>query len=183
MYKILISMIAVGLMSGCTMNAVQYQPDFDLVNEMKGYELNKMNVGEISSNNPKVNKISIRGSSMVSPFSNSYANYLEEALLAQLQQANLYDASSIIVITGDLLTNKLNAAGFRIGTADISAQFKVESSGNVVFDKVVSISHEWDSSFVGATAIPRAQNNYPIAVQKLVAKLMSDTDFISSVQR
>lgn len=182
MYKIITSMIIVGLMSGCTMNAVQYQPDFNLVNDMKENELQKMNVGEISSVNQKVNKISIRGSSMVSTFNNSYAEYLKVALREQLQQASLYDATSLIVITGDLLSNEVNAMGFSVGTADISAQFKVVSSGNVVFDKIVSITHEWESSLIGAIAIPNAQNNYPIAVQKLVAKLMSDSDFISSVQ-
>lgn len=182
MYKVLISMVIVGLMSGCTMNAVQYQPDFNLVNDMKDNEFKKMNVGEISSNNPKVNKVSIRGSSMVSTFNNSYADYLEVALREQLQQADLYDASSIVVITGDLLINKVNTSGFSIGTAEISAQFKVESSDNIVFDKIISIAHEWESSFLGVIAIPNAQNNYPVAVQKLVAKLMSDPDFISSVK-
>lgn len=183
MYKILFSIVMIGLMSGCTMNAVQYQPDFNLVNDMKDNELKKMNVGEISSASPKVNKISVRGSSMVSTFNNSYADYLEVALREQLQQADLYDASSSIAIAGELLTNKINAAGFSVGTATISAQFKVESSGYVVFDKVISIMHEWESSFVGAIAIPNAQNNYPIAVQKLITKLMSDPDFISSVKR
>jgi hypothetical protein len=164
------------------MNAVQYQPDFNLVNDMKDNDLKKMNIGEISASNQKVNKISIRGSSMVSTFNSSYADYLEVALREQLQQADLYDASSFIIITGNLLTNKVNAAGFSVGTADISSQFIVESSGNVVFDKVITITHEWESSFVGAIAIPNAQNNYPLAVRKLVVKLMSDSDFISSVQ-
>ncbi len=182
MYKILISLMIVGLTSGCTMNAVQYQPDFNLVNDMKDNELKKMNVGEISSDNQKVNKITIRASSMVSTFNNSYADYLAVALREQLQQADLYDATSTIVITGNLLVNEVNTSGFSVGIAEISAQFKVESSGKVVFDKTFSIVHEWESSFMAAIAVPNAQNNYPIAVQKLVAKLMSDSNFISAVQ-
>lgn len=182
MYKIIISILLVGLMSGCTMNAVNYQPDFNLVNEMKDQDLKKINIGEITSENPKVNKISIRGSSMVSPFNSSYADYLEVALREQLQQADLYSKSSSITIFGELLINKINAAGFSVGTADISAQFKVEDSGEILFDKVVAINHEWASSFVGAVAIPNAQNNYPLAVQKLISKLMSDPEFLYSVK-
>lgn len=174
--------LMVSLVSGCSMNTVQYQPDFNLVNDMKDNDLQKMSVGDISSKNPKVNKVSIRGSSMVSTFDNSYAKYLEAALREQLQQANLYDFSSTILIAGELLTNKVNAAGFSVGTAEISARFEVLNSDKVIFDKVVTITHEWDSSFVGAIAIPNAQNNYPIAIQKLISKLMTDQDFISSVQ-
>lgn len=183
MSKILLSILMVGFISACSINTIQYQPDFNLVNDMKDSEMQKMSVGEISSQNPKVNKVSIRGSSMVSTFNNSYAEYLEVALREQLQQAGLYNASSTISIGGELLTNQISEAGFSIGTADLSARFKVLSSGEVIFDKVVTITHEWESSFVGAIAIPNAQNNYPIAVQKLISKLMSDRDFISSVQR
>lgn len=182
MKKILFSILMVSLVSACSMNTVQYQPDFNLVNEMKDSNLQKMSVGDISSKNPNVNKVSIRGSSMVSTFNNSYAKYLEVALREQLQQANLYDSSSAISIAGELLTNKVNAAGFSVGTAEISARFEVLNSDKVIFDKVVTIAHEWDSSFVGAIAIPNAQNNYPIAIQKLISKLMTDQDFISSVQ-
>jgi len=183
MYKKLFSILMVGFISACSMNTVQYQPDFNLVNDMKDSEMQEMSVGKISSQNSEVNKVSIRGSSMVSTFNNSYAEYLEVALREQLQQAGLYNASSTISIVGELLTNQINAMSFSIGTADISAKFKVLNSGNVIFDKVVTIRHQWDSSFVGAIAIPNAQNNYPIAVQKLISKLMSDRDFISAVQR
>lgn len=183
MIKILFSVLVLSLISACSMNTVQYQPDFNLVNDMKDSNLQKISVGDISSKNPKVNKVSIRGSSMVSTLNNSYAEYLEAALREQLQQSNLYDSSSTISIAGELLTNQVNAAGFSAGTADIAARFEVLNSDKVVFDKVVTITHEWDSSFFGAIAIPNAQNNYPIAIQKLISKLMTDQDFISSIQR
>jgi hypothetical protein len=182
MKKALFIVLTVSLVSACSMNTVQYQPDFNLVNDMKDNNLQKMSIGDISSKNPDVNKVSIRGSSMVSTFNNSYAKYLEVALREQLQQANLYDSSSSISIVGDLLKNEVNAAGFSVGTAEITTRFKVLSSDKVIFDKVVTITHEWDSSFVGAIAIPNAQNNYPIAIQKLISKLMTEQDFISSVK-
>ncbi|MFT5722267.1 MAG: hypothetical protein ACI9W6_002593, partial [Motiliproteus sp.] len=37
--------------------------------------------------------------------------------------------------------------------------------------------------FIGAIAIPNAQNNYPKAVQKLISKLMSDQNFITAVSK
>jgi hypothetical protein len=96
MKKILFCLLMVSLISACSMNTTQYQPDFNLVNDMKDSNLEKMSVGDISSKNPKVNKVSIRGSSMVSIFDNSYAKYLEAALREQLQQVSASTTTSSI---------------------------------------------------------------------------------------
>lgn len=183
MKKILCSLLMLGFLSACSMNTVQYQPDLNLVNDMKDSNLKDMHTTGITVNNKSLNHISIRGTAMISTYDKSYAKYLEIALQEQLQQAKLYNPLSATSISGELLTNKVNAAGFSVGTAEISVRFEVTSANEIIFNKVVTVSHEWDSSFVGAIAIPNAQNNYPIAVQKLIAKLMTDKDFISSVHR
>ncbi|WP_075187678.1 hypothetical protein [Teredinibacter haidensis] len=168
--------------TGCTMNAVQYQPDFAVVNDLKDAETKVMAVGDITSASKKVDKISIRGSSMNSPFNGSYSDYLENALKEQLSHAGLFDASSSVVISGELQQNDLNAAGFSIGKADLSAKFVVKRDGEEVYSGVKSVHHEWPSSFVGAVAIPNAVNNYPTAVQKLVVELLSDEEFLAAVK-
>jgi hypothetical protein len=181
MYRMILSLLALGFMSGCTMNAVQYQPDFNLVSELKDQNIRSISVGDISNKEPALNRISLRGSPMVSTYSNSYADYLEAAIKEQLLQSGLYEESSTIEISGELLENKVSVASFSIGTANISARFIVKNSENIRFNKIVAIEHQWPSSFVGAIAIPNAQNNYPLAVQKLINKLMSDSEFISAV--
>ncbi|MEH6627793.1 MAG: hypothetical protein V7739_15210 [Motiliproteus sp.] len=182
MYKIISTAIFLAFLSGCSMNAVQFQPDFDLVNELKDKDISKLVVGDITSTDPKVDQVSLRGSPMISPYNKSYADYLEVALKEQLVQANLYDKASTIEIRGELLENSVSAAGISTGTADLSARFEVRSNGDITFDKVKTIKHEWESSFVGAIAIPNAQNNYPVAVQKLILALMSDPDFIKAAK-
>lgn len=183
MNKIIISFFLVSSLAGCTMNAVQYQPDFNLVNHLKDQEIQSINIGDITAENPKVNKISLRGSPMVSPFNNSYADYLEAALREQLTQANLYDNSSSIEISGSLLENSVDAMGFTVGVANISARFVVDKSGETVYNKTISIRYEWPSSFVGAVAIPNAQNNYPEAIKKLIFKFMRDQEFLDVVKK
>ncbi len=183
MYKLLIGCLILALTSACSMKAPPYQPDFNIVNDLNNDDIQSISVGEIESQDPKVNKLSLRGSPMLSPYNNSYADYLEEALQEQLTQANLFDAESDIEIRGELLENKVNAKGIKTGTANLSARFEVENGSVVKFDKIKTIQHEWKSSFVGAIAIPNAAENYPIAVQKLVAALMSDPDFIAAVKK
>jgi hypothetical protein len=53
----------------------------------------------------------------------------------------------------------------------------VDRSGQVVFDKMLSATQQWDSSFIGAIAVPMAVQNYAGAVQKLVGVLLADSDF------
>ena len=183
MNKVIISFLLVSSLAGCTMNAVQYQPDFNLVNHLKDQDIQSINIGDITAENPKVNKISLRGSPMVSTFNNSYADYLEVALKEQLTQANLYDAASTIEISGSLLDNRVDAMGLRVGVANISARFVVDSSGETVYDKTISIYHEWPSSFSGAIAIPNAQINYPGAIQKLISKFMRDQELLDVVKK
>ena len=63
------------------------------------------------------------------------------------------------------------------------AKFIVTKENHEIYNKDHSIQHQWDSSFVGAIAIPNAQNNYPIAVQKLIAVFLTDPEFIKVVHK
>lgn len=180
--KLILIVLAGFYISGCTMTTVQYQPDFNLVNEAKDSELPPLAVGEFTEASPSVNRISVRGSSMVSHFNKSYGAYLKNALEEQLKQSNLWSDSANIVISGTLTKNDLNAAGASIGTADLAAEFIVTRDGSQVYQKAFSVHHEWDSSFVGAIAIPNAQNNYPVTVQKLITQFMTDPEFIAAVK-
>jgi hypothetical protein len=80
------------------------------------------------------------------------------------------------VITGELLTNSIDPA---IGTANahISARIVIKHGNAVVFDKVVHGDSEWDSSFIGAIAIPMARQQYGETMKKLLANLFSDPNF------
>lgn len=182
MYKILIGCLILALTSGCSMKAPPYQPDFNIVNDLNNEEVQDLNVGNFSSQDPKLDKLSLRGSPMLSQHNNSYSDYLEEALKEQLKQANIFDPKSDIEIRGKLLENVVDAKGIVIGTANISAKFEVVKGSVVKFDKVKTIKHEWKSSFVGAIAIPKAAENYAKAVKILIVSLMSDPDFIAAIK-
>ncbi|MDH3979516.1 MAG: hypothetical protein OEU91_03275 [Gammaproteobacteria bacterium] len=159
--------------------APQYQPDFELVNTLKDVNLQNMQTGKFVSADPSIDKVTIRGSSLVSPYNNSYSEYLKNALSEELKQSALWDTNANIVISGELLENEMDASGFSIGEADLSARFLVSRDGTEVYNKVHTIHHEWASSFVGAVAIPNAINNYPIAVQKLIGALLLDIDLLN----
>jgi len=47
---------------------------------------------------------------------------------------------------------------------------------------VKTVRSEWDSSFAAAIAVPKATQQYPLVVQKLLGSLYSDPAFISAIR-
>ena len=52
-----------------------------------------------------------------------------------------------------------------------------------VFDKELAVDAKWESSFVGAIALPAAINQYSALYKTLVAKLFDDTEFRAALAR
>jgi hypothetical protein len=115
-----------------------------------------------------------------SPYNESFSEYLKEALRMELIRAQRFDANADVRIGGELRKNDLTV-GFDLGTLDIEARFLVYRRGTVVYDRVKSIRHQWDSTFMAAIAIPLARDAYPGAVQRLLDALFSDTDFVAAI--
>jgi hypothetical protein len=128
------------------------------------------------------NSMSIRGGNSVQAPGGSFAKHLGETLKAELQTAGLLDAASANVITGTLTSSVLNAS---IGTADgkLAARFVVTRAGAVKYDRELSVDSSWESSFIGAVAIPLAANNYEGLYRKLITKLLDDADFRKSLAK
>lgn len=117
----------------------------------------------------------LRGGNISAP-SGSYSQHLKEALKAELQSAGLLDLQSRYVIEGQLIDSKIDAA-IGTGTARLAARFQVKREGQVLFDKELVVEDSWDSSFMGAVAIPRAIEHYGATYKSLVGKLLNDSDF------
>lgn len=173
--------LAAMVFSGCTIKSGLYKPDFNAINDLKDRGIGVMAVKRGMSQNQAVNTIDIRSSDMVSPYGGDFEEYLETALKEHLISAKLLDQNSPTVVTTVLLKNELST-GAITGTADIAAKFIVHKEGRLVYEKIQSTHHEWDSSFAANVAVPNAVQNYPIAIQKLINALMSDEDFLTQVK-
>lgn len=123
----------------------------------------------------------LRGSS-VSPASGTFSQQLKDTLITELRAAGLYDERSNAVIEGKLTDSKVDAAMSK-GTGRLAAQITVNRAGKKVFDKEVVVDAEWESSFVGAVALPAAINQYNGMYKTLAAKLFDDPDFRAALAR
>lgn len=164
--------------AGCVhMPAPVYQPAIDTTELLMQRHASGFDVGTFDSAPGVPNRrLGIRGSSLRGGVDGTFSTYLQEALTAELKAAGRYDPQSATRISGTLLRNELTG-GTRTGKAVLAARFVLEREGQVVLQRTYEIEHRWDSSFIGAIAIPEAMGNYPAAVQKLIAAVMADPDF------
>jgi hypothetical protein len=183
-YPLLLCLAATAFSSGCAMTAPRYTASIENVQKIKDANIQAVKVGAFESTPGKDNNnpISIRGSSLASPYDSSYAKYLAEALRQDLELAGKLAPDAKIEISGALRKNDISLPPVGSGTGDLEARFIVKRAGETKYDQVKTIHDVWDSSFVGAVAIPRAQTRYPVMVQKLLAELYTDPAFVDALK-
>jgi hypothetical protein len=125
--------------------------------------------------------LDIRSNTLSSPVKGSFAEYLKENLAVELRAAGLLDPASKTVVSGELVESKVNA-GSSAGVGSLGARFVVTRAGAKVFEKELRVQAAWESSFVGATAIPAAINNYSALYRQLIAKLLDDAAFRQAIK-
>lgn len=174
---------SITLSTGCSIVAPRYTASLPNVQLLKDGGIQSVRVGTFKSAPGKenANPISLRGSSLASPYEGSYANYLSQALTQELSMAGRLGPDAHIEVSGVLQKNDIRIP-VSSGSGDLEARFVVTRDGSIRYDAVKTLHDEWDSSFVGAIAIPRAQEQYPLMVQKLLARLYADPAFIQSLQ-
>jgi hypothetical protein len=86
-----------------------------------------------------------------------------------------------VELSGVLLKNNVDV-GVGTGTGTISARFVVRRGADVRYDSVKTATGQWDSSFAAAIAVPKATQEYPLVVQKLLASLYADPAFTKAIQ-
>ncbi len=170
-------------LAGCATKAPPYQPSIDNVQQLKAVAPKGVKLGEFTVDVDAKNatSIGIRASSMSSSVGSNYADYVAQALRDELSLAGRIDPNSNIEISGVLMGTDIDT-GMAKGSGYIEARFMVKNQGKVRFDKIKRGESSWESSFIGAIAIPRAEQSYPSVVQNLLTNLYSDPDFQQSLK-
>ena len=179
------AMVACLLASGCATKAPGYQTSVDNVQTLAGLGPVRAAVGTVKldeKNAESLNRLSARGMSIEPPYAGGYAEYLAEALRADLAAAGKLDPNALRSINAVMTANNLDASGINVGVAEVAARFTVTEKGRVLYDRPLQAKHEWESSFMGAVAVMNALHNYNVTVQKLVGQLFADPAFGKALQ-
>lgn len=183
--RMLLLLVIAAATSACTVNAPRYDTNPLAVMALKEARLTPVKVLDFHKQvdaTQDVDALTLRGSAYKSPYG-TFTAYLRAALADDLDRAGLLDEQSGITIEGVLLRNVLDASGFSIGFAEIETRLIVRNDGQVVYDAVKSVRREWPSNFVGAVAIPRAMENYPFAVRKLLGEFYADPLLLAALRK
>ena len=179
---IIVAGIAV-LSSGCSLMAPKYTASLDNVQTLSNAGDYSASVGGFDSIEAPGNAdpISLRGSTMTSPYA-TYALYVAEALKQELSLAGKLAPDADVEVTGTLRKNDINIPAFGPGSGDIEVRFVVKKTGKIRYDQIKTAHTDWESSFVGAVAIPKGQQEYPRLVQTLLEMLYADENFMSALK-
>jgi hypothetical protein len=182
--KRLLLLASAVLLHGCAITAASYAPSVDNLEAIKKALPKPANVGSFVTlpGMPQGTALSVRGNPMSSPVPPDYAAYLADALRRELTLAGRFDAKSTVEISGTLLKNDIAAGGFSTNSGEIEARFVVKLDGVERFQAVKRAQASWESSFVGAIAVPKAQQEYALLVQKLISLLLADAQFVAALR-
>ena len=171
------------LISACSTPAPRYQPSIENVETLKRSS-GPLTVGvfAIKPGMPNANAVGLRAASMVSPVGADYAAYLGDAIRQELELAGKFSSVSKVEVSGVLTRNEINAGGMSTNDGSLEALFTVTKDGVVRYNKSKRAVASWESSFAGAIAIPKAQQQYPLLVQSLLGQLVGDAEFQAAVK-
>ncbi len=175
-------LLPLALLAACSVVATPYSPSVSNIQTLKAASPAATHVSSFSDKESDANRypVAVRANRMKSPVGGSFAAYISNALTQDLTYAGAVSPSATVQLDGVLLENNVDV-GIGTGVATISARFIVKRDNAVRYDAVKTVRGEWDSSFAAAIAVPRATQQYPLVVQKLLAELYADPAFVSAI--
>jgi len=175
--------VPVVLLSACSVVAPPYSPALDNIQALKSASAVHAQVGVFDSRPDAKNPypVPLRANLMVSPVGSSFGAYLADAMTKELTMAGKLSPQGDVEVTATLLENDVDV-GVASGGAEISARFVVKRAGVVLYDQVKTAHTQWDSAFAAMIAVPKAREEYPYAVQKLLGQLYADPAFLQAIQ-
>lgn len=179
---LLTAMTSIALLAACSTVAPTYTASVENVEQLKALPAAAVGEFKLAMTDSGATAIGLRSTTMTSPVGGNYAAYLAEALRAELSLAGKLDPKSPFEITGSLLKNDIDAGGFSANSGEIEARFVLKRNGQERYAAVKRAEARWESSFAAAIAIPKAQNQYPVLVQKLVTQLLTDPEFVKAMR-
>jgi hypothetical protein len=118
---------------------------------------------------------SVRAVRFAAPGDGSWSSYLNEALRTELSTSGNYDAGANAMLEATLVEVQVVD-----GKAEVAARFVVKRDQTVRYDKLVRVSTQWDSQFIGVLAASDGLNQATAIFQALLHKLFEDPDFVGA---
>ena len=179
----LFMLVLIALNVACTMTGATYEASGYNVREIEENLNNDLAVGDFTrTESDRVQDPWIfRGASKIrSPIGDGHHDFIADAITNELMLARKLDGQSNLVLKGDLLEHKVDAA-MSTGVGSVEMKFTLNAEGKVLYDETKRIEHKWNSAFVGTTAANKAVRGHLEMIEMLIKSLFADIDFINAI--
>lgn len=138
---------------------------------LKDYQGNDVAVGQFTATEPGQTSTTCRAvGPIATPDGETFENYVRNALIAEMQIAEVYAESSDTVITGNLNRIKPNSMD---GTWDISVTVTSTSGASFTVEELF----DYKTSWYGETACNQTAQALMPAVQNVISKIVTHPQF------
>ena len=168
----LILLFTILVLTGCSTYAVdRYSISSDNIVALRSCGVDKLNVGEVTCFEPDLKEIMCRGVGPIkTPDGNTYSDFIKEALIDELQMADIYSVEAPITLTGHLEDIDFNST-----TGDWNLALTIHSSNGQAIS--VTENYKYKTSWYGETACNQTAQALMPAVQNIINKVVTDKDF------
>ncbi|MDY0322127.1 MAG: hypothetical protein RBR23_10365 [Arcobacteraceae bacterium] len=169
--------VATLLFTGCGIKTQEYNVSADNVSQLRAYEGIKINVSEFSATKAGEKSTLCRmAETITTPKGESFEKYIQEALVAELKMANLYDKTSNLTISGNI--EKIYGSSM-IGDAFWEVSVTIKSSNGKSIK--VDTKREYPSAVLAYTACNNMASSFSPTIKQLVNDIINHKDFKSLI--
>ncbi|MES1156384.1 MAG: hypothetical protein ABUL73_01275 [Alphaproteobacteria bacterium] len=173
------------VVSGCATQLPAPTSTFDNIQQTRASNIAPLSLGAFGAGPSlpagREHGLSFRADTLHPPTGGTFSGYLRETIAAELTAAGKLDPNSQHVLSGQLTRSEASTFGSQ-SRGELGARFQLTNGGTVVFNKEIVVDDTWPSAFMGATAIPDAENHYSGLYPKLFAALLADAEFRAAAQ-
>lgn len=165
------------LVSCITAHLPNYAPTLETRRTLRDLGPPALAVGQVdvSGEDPKgPESVTVR-SAKLKPLEGSFATYLQNALVVELEGARCFDPASNLRLEATLLRNEASG-GMSKGHALVEAELRLFEGDREIYRRQHVHRDDFESGVVGATAIEAGRLGSGRAFQGLVAKMLLDPD-------
>jgi hypothetical protein len=174
--KLALVILSILLIQGCsTYSTDRYSINAGNVVALKAYDTN-VGVGEFTATVPGKTSVTCRAVGPIpTPDGETFEDYIRNALVSEMQIAEIYTENGKVILTGNLNQIKPSSVS---GTWDISLTVNSSNGKNLTVEE----KYEFKTSYYGETACNQTAQALMPAVQNVISQVVTHPKFSSLVK-